>query len=141
MKVEVEELESLRSLRPSAQKRRVNSWLSAERCAEGGTKNAVHAAAKLFLFCECKTVASGPERGCWSFSERNVIAAITNSLESCIDIRVEIKTLERLMEPGEAEVCLRYILKHATRRGSNIFQLFDTKEKKRTISWQAEGVG
>ena len=47
-----------------------------------------------------------------------------------VDLRVEIKTLERLMQPGEAEVCLRYILKHATRRGSNMFQLFDTKEKK-----------
>ena len=34
------------------------------------------------------------------------------------------------MEPEEVEVCLRYILKYSTRRGSNIFQLFDTKEKK-----------
>ena len=33
------------------------------------------------------------------------------------------------MEPEEVEVCPRYILKYATRRGSNIFQLFDTREK------------
>ena len=32
-------------------------------------------------------------------------------------------------------------MKYATRRGSNIFQFFDTEDKKRTISWQAEGVG
>ena len=37
------------------------------------------------------------------------------------------------------QVCLRYILKYATRRCSNIFQLFDTE--KRTLSLQAEGVG
>ena len=62
-------------------------------------------------------------------------------MERCIDIRVEIKTLERLMEPEEAEVRLRDIPKHATRRGSNIFQIFDTKDEKKTILWQAEGAG
>ena len=51
-------------------------------------------------------------------------------LEKCADIRVDIEALERLMEPEEAEVCLRYILKYSTRRGGNIFQFFDTKEKK-----------
>ena len=34
------------------------------------------------------------------------------------------------MEPEEAEVCPRNILRHSTRGGSNIFQLFDTAEKK-----------
>ena len=34
------------------------------------------------------------------------------------------------MEPGDVEVCPRYIPKYSTREGSNIFQLFDTKEKK-----------
>ena len=43
------------------------------------------------------------------------------------------------MEPEEAEVCLRCVLKHATRRGSSIFEIFHTRN--RTISWQAEGVG
>ena len=38
--------------------------------------------------------------------------------------------LERLIEPEDEEVCLRYILKYSTRGGSNIFQLFDTSEKK-----------
>ena len=51
-------------------------------------------------------------------------------LEKCINIKVEIAALELLMGPEEAEVCLRSILKYATRRGSNIFQLLDTKEKK-----------
>ena len=42
-------------------------------------------------------------------------------------IAADIK-VERLMEPEEAEVCLRYILKYTTRRGSNIFHV--TREKK-----------
>ena len=45
-----------------------------------------------------------------------------------------------LMEPEEAEVSLRYNLKRAKRRGSGIFGIFDTKEK-RTILWQAGGIG
>ena len=51
-------------------------------------------------------------------------------LERCADKRVDIEALERLMEPEEAEVCLRYILKYATRRDIHIFQLCDTQEKK-----------
>ena len=51
-------------------------------------------------------------------------------LERCADMKVDIEALERLMEPEQVEVCPRYILKYATRRGSNIFQLFDTTEKK-----------
>ena len=31
--------------------------------------------------------------------------------------------------PENLEVSVRYVLKHATGRGSNIFQLFDTTEK------------
>ena len=34
------------------------------------------------------------------------------------------------MEPEDEEVSSRYILKCSTRGGSNIFQLFDTAEKK-----------
>ena len=34
------------------------------------------------------------------------------------------------MEPEDEEVCLRDILKYSTRGNSNVFQLFDTKEKK-----------
>ena len=30
--------------------------------------------------------------------------------------------------------CLRYILKYSTRRGSNIFQFFDTSEKKHLVA-------
>ena len=46
------------------------------------------------------------------------------------DVKVDMEALERLMEPEEVEVCLTYILKFVRRRGSNIFQLFDTEEKK-----------
>ena len=39
-------------------------------------------------------------------------------------------TLERLIEPEDEEVCLRYILKYSTKGASSIFQLFDTSEKR-----------
>ena len=55
---------------------------------------------------------------------------MANCLERCIDKRVEVQTLERLMEPEEGEVCMSYILKHATRRGNSIFQIFDTKKER-----------
>ena len=51
-------------------------------------------------------------------------------MEKCIHIKVEIPALELLMEPEETEVILRYILKHARRRGSGIFEIFDTKQRK-----------
>ena len=44
-------------------------------------------------------------------------------------MKVEIAALELLMRQEEAEVCLRYILTHAKRRGSRIFGIFSTKEK------------
>ena len=37
--------------------------------------------------------------------------------------------MERLLRPEDFEVSLRYVLKHAIGRGSNIFKLFDTSEK------------
>ena len=56
------------------------------------------------------------------------------------ETRVDIEALECLMDSEDEEVSLRYILKYATRGGSNIFQLFDTAEKS-TVSWPTEGVG
>ena len=41
-------------------------------------------------------------------------------LKKCFNIKVEIAALEVFIEPEEAEVCLRYILKHA-KRGSGFF--------------------
>ena len=55
--------------------------------------------------------------------------AVEDYLESCAQIIVEIELVERLLRPENLEVSSRYVLKHATRRGSNIFQLFDTSEK------------
>ena len=55
----------------------------------------------------------------WSFSERRVAAAMEDDLEKFIDVKVESAALELFMEAEEAEVCLRYILKHAKRRGSS----------------------
>ena len=56
---------------------------------------------------------------------------VAAKLDFFIDTKVDIEALERMTEPEDEEVCLRYILKYSTGGGSNISQLFDTKEKKR----------
>ena len=58
------------------------------------------------------------------------MGAVEDHMERCADVKVDVEALERLMEPEDEEVCLRCILKYSTRGGSNIFQLFDIKEKK-----------
>ena len=68
------------------------------------------------------------------------MGAVEDFLERCADTKVDIEALERLMEPEDEEVCLRYILKYSTSGGSNIFQLFDAAQKEDHL-WQAEGVG
>ena len=54
--------------------------------------------------------------------------AVEEYLESCAQVIVDIEVVERLLRLENLEVSLRYVLKHATGRGSNIFQLFDTSE-------------
>ena len=67
--------------------------------------------------------------------------AVENCLERCADIKVDFEALERLIEPEEEKVCLRSILKYSTRRGSDIFQFFDTSEKKTSRGKQRALVG
>ena len=38
-----------------------------------------------------------------------------------------------MLRPENLEVSLRYVLQHATRRGRNIFPLFDTSEKPKPL--------
>ena len=113
-------------------------------CAEEGTEEcSAYVAAKLVFFNEWKTVASGPGRATCCLElvgKKGDEGDGRLSGKMCRYKSVDIEALERLMESEEAEVWPRYIFKYATRRGSNIFQLFDTKEKERTTSWQAEGV-
>ena len=61
--------------------------------------------------------------------EKRVIGAVEDYLESCAQVIVDIDVVERLLRPENLEVSLRYVLKHAARKGSNLFQLFDTSEK------------
>ena len=55
--------------------------------------------------------------------------AVEDYLESCAQIIVDVELVGRLLRPENFEVSLRYVLKHATGRGSNIFQIFDTSER------------
>ena len=41
------------------------------------------------------------ERVEWSSSERRVMGAVENYLENCADIKVDIESLARLIEPNE----------------------------------------
>ena len=50
--------------------------------------------------------------------------AVEDCLESCAHVIVDIEVVERLLRPENLEVSLRYVLKQATKRGSNILQLF-----------------
>ena len=65
----------------------------------------------------------------WSPVEKWVMDAVEDYLESCAQVMVDIVVVERLLRPENLEVSLKYVLKHATTRGSNIFQFFDTSEK------------
>ena len=69
------------------------------------------------------------QRAEWSLSERRVMGAVEDYLEGSADIQVDIEALERFIEPEDEKVCLRYILKYSTRRGSDMFKLFDTKRE------------
>ena len=55
--------------------------------------------------------------------------AVEDYVASCAQIIVDVKVVESLLRPENLEVSLRYVLKHATGRGSNIFQLFGTSER------------
>ena len=46
-------------------------------------------------------------QGIWSTQETRVISAMENYLEQSIDVKVEIKAFELLMDPEDSEVCLR----------------------------------
>ena len=55
--------------------------------------------------------------------------AAEEDLENCAPFKVYIEVVESLLRPENLEVSQRYVLKHSTRRDSNIFQLCDTSEK------------
>ena len=73
--------------------------------------------------------------------ERKVSAGMENDLDKGDDVKVVIEALELPMAQEDLEVCLRFFLAHARRRGSRIFEIFSTKQKKVTTQWQPETVG
>ena len=72
--------------------------------------------------CErhCQEGLEGQRVG-WSSLERRVMGAVENDLENCVLTKVDIEALERLMEPENEEVSLRYILKSTRRKDAVIF--------------------
>ena len=60
---------------------------------------------------------------------KRVMDVVEDYLETCAQVSVDVEVVESLLRPENLEVSLTNVLKHSTRRGSNIFQLFDTSEK------------
>ena len=61
------------------------------------------------------------QRVAWSSSERKEMRAVENYLESSAEIEVDVGVLERLLEPEEEKVCLRYILKYSAKTRKQCF--------------------
>ena len=81
------------------------------------------------------------QRSVWSSPEK-VPVALEDHLEKCIDMKVEIAALELLLEPEQAVVCLRYILKHACKEDrQQPFSRSSTPKRKTTTWWPAGGAG
>ena len=69
---------------------------------------------------------------------RRVMEGAEDFLENCANMKVNIEVLERLIEPDNLEISLRYILKYSTRGGSNVFYSSSTHQRNRATSWQSE---
>ena len=50
-------------------------------------------------------------------------------LKSSDCLKLEVEELELLLGPEDSEVTVRKILRHVTRRGNRIFEIFNTQEK------------
>ena len=82
----------------------------------------------------------------WSPIEKSVMDAVEDYLENCAQVKVDIEVVESLLKPENIEVSPRYVLKHSTRRGNNIFQLFDTSgeagplcgKQKTMVGWRGK---
>ena len=66
---------------------------------------------------------------CWGARDRTVFAGMENYLNKNDCFKLDIEELELLLGPEDPDVNLRYILTHASRMGSNIFEVFSMKEK------------
>ena len=55
--------------------------------------------------------------------------AVEDYVVNSVQGKVDIEVVESLLQPKNRVISPEYILKHSTRRGSYIFQLFDTLEK------------
>ena len=62
----------------------------------------------------------------WSSVDKRVMEGATDYLENCANMEVDTEALERLMEPENRKISLRYILKFSTKGGSNILHIRET---------------
>ena len=69
------------------------------------------------------------QQSIWSARERSVIVGMQDYLDKSDNTKAETEAPELLMDPEDSELCLRFFLTHARRRGSRIFEIFSIKEK------------
>ena len=74
---------------------------------------------------------SPPDESQWQadLEAQRLRKEMENYLDKSDEKKVKIEELELLMGQEDAKVCLKYILAHARRRGSRIFEIFSTKQK------------
>ena len=65
----------------------------------------------------------------WIARRKTVTAKMEKYLTASECLKVEIEELELLMAPKDSEVNLRYMFRNASRRGSRIFEICNTKQK------------
>ena len=70
----------------------------------------------------------------WNGRERTVIARMEQYLNESDCMKLKIEDLELLLGPENSEVNLRSFLRNVSRRTGRIFEIFNTKEKKRALS-------
>ena len=73
-----------------------------------------------------------------SARERTVTARMEDYLNKNKCLKVDTEELELLMGPENSEVNLMYSLTQASRKGSNIFEIFSTKKRKVGTQLQAK---
>ena len=69
------------------------------------------------------------QQSIWSARERSVIVGMQDYLDKSDNTKAETEAPELLMDPEDSELCLRFFLTHARRRGSRIFKIYSTQEK------------
>ena len=77
----------------------------------------------------------------WNAPVRPVIANMEKYLNESDCMKLDTEELELPLGPEDCEVNLSHILRNASRRGSRLFEIFNSKEKRRALSCKQSAMG